>query len=304
MPVITIFTATGTQGSSVLEAVLRDGRYTPRAVTRKLDSPAAKALISRGIEVVEGNMWDRESVKRAMRGSEAVFGNTNFWDPEVFPADPQGKGEVVQGKNLVDAAKEEGVKFFIWSSLPSATKASNGVFTHAYHVDNKAIIADYLKESGVPFAVLITAWFPENLWNFNLLAKTDTGYSITVPTWGPDNIQRSTWVGHDLGNAAVALLTNYTDPSKEVLGKSFQAISFTFKYPELVKALSKAIGKEVVFISPETTGSPEYDEQFLVQTKYPLYGDTPVPNPELVALGVEFGSLEEFISTEVVKRFS
>lgn len=40
--------------------------------------------------------------------------NTNFWDPEVFPADHKGAGEITQGKNLVDAAKAEGVKFFIW----------------------------------------------------------------------------------------------------------------------------------------------------------------------------------------------
>ncbi|KAJ6493363.1 hypothetical protein C8R45DRAFT_1095869 [Mycena sanguinolenta] len=39
---------------------------------------------------------------------------TNFWDPEVFPADPEGKGEITQGKNLVDA-KAEGAEFLIWS---------------------------------------------------------------------------------------------------------------------------------------------------------------------------------------------
>jgi hypothetical protein len=39
---------------------------------------------------------------------------TNFFDPEVFPAEPDGRGEIVQGKNLVDAAKEVGVGFFIW----------------------------------------------------------------------------------------------------------------------------------------------------------------------------------------------
>jgi hypothetical protein len=31
----------------------------------------------------------------------------------VFPATPNGIGEVEQGKNLVDAAKAEGMKFFI-----------------------------------------------------------------------------------------------------------------------------------------------------------------------------------------------
>ncbi|KAF8212774.1 hypothetical protein K438DRAFT_1957379 [Mycena galopus ATCC 62051] len=63
MPVITIFGATGAQGSSVLEAVLKDGKYTPRAVSRSLDSAGSKALIAKGIEVVVGNLWDKESLK-------------------------------------------------------------------------------------------------------------------------------------------------------------------------------------------------------------------------------------------------
>jgi hypothetical protein len=29
---------------------------------------------------------------------------------------------------------------------------------------DKAVIEDYLKSSGVPHAVLLTGWFPENLW--------------------------------------------------------------------------------------------------------------------------------------------
>jgi hypothetical protein len=32
--------------------------------------------------------------------------------------------------------------------------------------------------------------------------------------------------------------------------------------------------------------------------------DTPVPNPDLVALGVTFGTLEEFAETEIKPRFA
>ncbi|KAK7043419.1 NmrA domain-containing protein [Favolaschia claudopus] len=135
MPIVTVFGATGTQGSAVLEAVLTNGKYTPRAVTRNLDSAKSKALAAQGIEVVVGNLWDKESLKHAIRGSEAVFGITQFWDPEVTGQDPEGKGEITQGKNLVDAAKEEGIAFFVWSSLPNATEESKGRYTHCYHLD-------------------------------------------------------------------------------------------------------------------------------------------------------------------------
>ncbi|KAJ7079468.1 NAD(P)-binding protein [Mycena epipterygia] len=304
MPIITIFGATGSQGGAVLDAVLADGTYTPRAVSRSVDSAGSKALVARGIEVVKGNLWDKESLKDAIRGSEAVFGNTNFWDPEIFPADPHGKGEITQGKNLVDAAKEVGVKFFIWSSLPDATKESKGEYSHVYHVDNKAVIEAYLKDSGIPYAVLLTGWFADNLWKVGSLQKTDTGYTIPIPKYGPDDMQSATWVGHDFGPAAVALLKNYTDPTKGVLGSAYPVISLRFTYPQFAAAIAKALGKEVTFTPVETSGLLEIDEMFLFQAKIGMYTDTPVPNPALVALGVKFGTMEEFIKTEVVPRFA
>ncbi|KAF7354408.1 NmrA domain-containing protein [Mycena venus] len=267
MPIITIFGANGTQGSAVLEAVLADGKYTPRAASRSLDSARCKALIARGVEIVVGNLWDKESLKNAIRGSEAVFGLTNFWDPEIFPADPEGKGEVIQGKNLIDAAKEVDVKFFIWSSLESATKESNGLYKHVYHIDNKVAIEEYLKASGVPYAVVLTGWFAENLWKIGSLQKTDTGYTIPIAKYGPDDMQSATWVARDLGQAALALLTQYTDPSKGVLGKSYPVISFRFTYPEFAAAIAAAINKEVTFTPLETAGLLELDEMEFLQTE-------------------------------------
>jgi hypothetical protein len=35
-----------------------------------------------------------------------------------------------------------------------------------------------------------------------------------------------------------------------------------------------------------------------------MYNDTPVPNSDLAALGVKFGTLEEFVQKELVARFA
>ncbi|KAJ6468195.1 hypothetical protein DFH09DRAFT_1222683 [Mycena vulgaris] len=306
MPIITIFGATGTQGSAVLDAVLADGKYTPRAVSRSLDSTASKALMAKGIEVVKADLFNLESVKAAVRESEAVFGNTNFWDPEVFPADPKGKGEITQGRPSLPAMRPSPLisNYRLPSSLPNTTKLSNGLYKHVYHADNKGVIEDYLKASGVPYAVLLTAWFAENLWKIGSLQKTDTGYTIPIPKYGPEDMQQATWVAHDLGAAAVALLSNYTDPTKEVLGKAFPVVSMRFTYPQMAAAIAAAIKKEVTFTPLATAGLLELDEMFLSQAKIGYYRSTPVPNPDVVALGVKFGSLEEFIQKEVVPRFA
>ncbi|KAJ7453058.1 hypothetical protein B0H11DRAFT_2326967 [Mycena galericulata] len=69
MPIIIIFGATGTHGSSVLVATLADGKHTPRAVTRIVDSDASKALIAQGVEV----LFEKTSIVKAIQGSEVMF---------------------------------------------------------------------------------------------------------------------------------------------------------------------------------------------------------------------------------------
>ena len=117
-------------GSSVLKALLADGTFTPRAVTRNPNSEKALELKQLGVEVVQGDHWDVLSLKNAMNGAEAVFGVisvlffamslakgpfpqvTNFWDPENFAQGPTS--ETLLGKNMVDAAIEADIKFFVW----------------------------------------------------------------------------------------------------------------------------------------------------------------------------------------------
>ncbi|KAJ7673818.1 hypothetical protein DFH06DRAFT_1318942 [Mycena polygramma] len=134
-------------------------------------------------------------------------------------------------------------------------------------------------------------------------SENGAGYTLPVPKYGPHDPQSWTWVGHDFGASAVALLHNYADPSKGVLGKKYPVISFCLTHTELADAIAAAIKKDVKFVPVETIGLPMVDEMFLFHAKMGAFPDTPVPNPDLVALGVKFGSIEEFIQTEIVPRF-
>jgi hypothetical protein len=204
----------------------------------------------------------------------------------------KGTAELTHGKNLVDAAKEAGVKFFIWRyalatwlwssfklfnpdiQAPCPTSRKNLVdcirmssttivrlrgslllSADVLPID-KAEILEYLKASGTPYAVLLTSWFAENLSKYvsdefrvgqmlildhssSALKKTDTGYTIPIPKFGPDDVQIATWVKHDFGAAALALLLNYADTSKNVIGGSFPVISMKFTYSQLAAAIAK-----------------------------------------------------------------
>jgi uncharacterized protein YbjT (DUF2867 family) len=57
-----------------VNALLADGTFTPRAVTRDPSSESAQKLKDRGCEVVKADLRDVESLKTAIAGSEGVFG--------------------------------------------------------------------------------------------------------------------------------------------------------------------------------------------------------------------------------------
>lgn len=60
-------------GSSVVNALLAEGTFTPRAITRNPASENAKKLAAKGVEVVKADLWDKTTIKQAINGSEGVF---------------------------------------------------------------------------------------------------------------------------------------------------------------------------------------------------------------------------------------
>ena len=57
-----------------MNAILADGTFTARAVTRNTMSESAEKLKARGVQVVQADLSDVESLKKAILGSEGVFG--------------------------------------------------------------------------------------------------------------------------------------------------------------------------------------------------------------------------------------
>lgn len=69
--------ATGTQGGAVVKQLLARG-YHVRALCRDPESPTARALADRGVEVHRGDLDDRASIDAAVAGVHGVFGVQNF----------------------------------------------------------------------------------------------------------------------------------------------------------------------------------------------------------------------------------
>ena len=79
--IIAVVGATGAQGGGLVRAILDDpgADFAARALTRKLDSPAARALASQGAKLVAADIDDADSLDRAFDGAWGAFCVTPFW---------------------------------------------------------------------------------------------------------------------------------------------------------------------------------------------------------------------------------
>ncbi|KAG6377443.1 hypothetical protein JVT61DRAFT_15248 [Boletus reticuloceps] len=287
--IVTVFGATGAQGSSVVKALLADGTFTPRAVTRDVNSEKALKLKELGVEVVQGDVWDVTSLKNAMNGAEAVFGVTAFWDQTNFREGPTS--EVVMGKNLIDAAIAVDVKFYVWSSLPHCAKATNGKYRSVYHYDNKADVEEYLRKSQLPHANIHTGWFCENTWNYNYLTLTSdsSSYELTIPKYDPNSPNTSPGLNATLANAR----SHFSNTTRTIRRRSW-ARPF----------MHAAVGKPVRFVTGAATGMAEMDEMYEYQSEPGAFPHATIPDPRLERLGVKFHSIKTFAEEALKKRFA
>jgi uncharacterized protein YbjT (DUF2867 family) len=81
---ITVFGSTGNQGGSVVRAILNHPQLSKewkiRGITRNANKPDAQALVKKGVEMVSADLNSKDSIAKAIEGSDAVFGVTNYWE--------------------------------------------------------------------------------------------------------------------------------------------------------------------------------------------------------------------------------
>ncbi|GAA5824482.1 hypothetical protein JCM11251_000441 [Rhodosporidiobolus azoricus] len=145
--------ATGQQGGSVIRALQAlQAPPTIRALSRNPNSPAAEKLKKQGIEVVKGTLADKQSLVAALTGAGSAF---------LVTAMTSGKNEPTEdqlGINFVEAAKETGLPFLVFSSVSDATPTCG-----IPHFETKAKVEDALKASGIKNTIIAPVAFYDNL---------------------------------------------------------------------------------------------------------------------------------------------
>ena len=131
--VIAVVGATGQQGGAVLRALQSGQQFKVRALTR---NPAKHRDLAD--EVVEADLSRPETLASAFAGAYGVFLVTNFQE--------HGTSELQQATAAVRAAKDAGVRHFVWSTLPDVEAISKGKL-HVPHFTGKAKVDGIVREA-------------------------------------------------------------------------------------------------------------------------------------------------------------
>lgn len=222
-----------------------------RAVARKTDSDKAVALAKAGAEVVEGNMDDAESLKRAFDGAHGVFLVTNFW--EHFSPEK----ELAQATGMAKAAKAAGVRHALWSTLEDTRKfialddprmpTLQGKYK-VPHFDAKGEADAVFTHEQVPTTFVRTSFFWENFTGPGMAPQKgpDGKLAITLPMG--DAKMPGIAVG-DIGKCAVSLF----ERGDEFIGKTVGLAGDHPTGAQMAATLSKVLGKEIGYnyVPPE-----------------------------------------------------
>lgn len=141
--------ATGQQGGAVARHLKEKG-FKVRALTRDRNQEKAQKLAQMDMEVVEGEFLDRPAIDRALDGVYGAFSVQNSYTAGV-------EGEVKQGKAFARAAKDAGVKHFVYSSVGGAERK-----TGIPHFESKWEIENEIRKLDLPATILRPVFFMDN----------------------------------------------------------------------------------------------------------------------------------------------
>lgn len=224
---ILVLGATGQQGGSAARHLLRDG-WSVRAFTRDKSSHAARELASEGAELCEGDMEDRAALADAMQGAYGVFSvQPPVWDLTAIDE------EVRLGTNAADAAKQAGVRHFVYASASAAEAQSHFRALAKWEIEN------YIREIGLPATVLRLTFFMENYVSPFSAIKNGT-YAEAIAKDIPVNL-----IAVDDIGAFVRL--SFHDP-EYYLGKTIELAGDSLTPPEIAAAVSRATGTPIEYV--------------------------------------------------------
>ncbi|KAG9186923.1 hypothetical protein G6011_10031 [Alternaria panax] len=255
--------ATGVQGGSVARELLKTGDWHVRAVTRNPNGEKAQKLAAAGMEVVQGNYEDEDSIKKAFAGAQAIFAVTQWWEAFAKGVSQSEAGEIEERQGIMLArlaAEVPTLEHYIWSTLPAADQITKGKFP-VPHFDYKAKVDDHIRENLPDLAAKTTffmvGFYPSNFAFFGMLkpqplANAPGTYVWMVPSEPGTVYPMAGDMSKDPGIWARQILANPRSSHGKYTGVCTEVISLG----EALKQWEVVSGKKGVYvqIKPEVLG--------------------------------------------------
>src|SRR3989442_608711 len=220
---IAVIGAAGHQGGAVVRALQAGTRFKVRALSRKPEKHRELAD-----QVVNCDLNRPQTLNSAFEGAHGVFLVTNFWE--------KGADELKQATAAVRAAKDAGVKHFVWSTLPDVEAISGGKF-HVPHFTGKAKVDRIVKEAMFTnHTFVIAPFYYQNL--IGVLApqkQADGSVGWALPL---DPTVRSIHMGDitELGNIVAG---GFAHPDQAGYGEHLPLVGDFMSFNEIIDTLNR-----------------------------------------------------------------
>lgn len=218
--------ATGATGANAIKRLL-ELQIPVRAMVHSLDS-RSEALTEKGVEVVEGDLSDFDSVSAALKGiSSAYF---------VYPVTVPGLLEATS--YFAQAALEENVELIVNMSQRTSRRE-----TKSHAARNHWFAERLLDRSGVPVVHLRPTLFAEWLLYFASQIKEN---NRLISPFG--NARYAPLAGEDTGRVIASILANPEGHAGQTY-PLFGPVALT--QFEVAQALTQVLSREIVYIPME-----------------------------------------------------
>ncbi|UTW61249.1 SDR family oxidoreductase [bacterium SCSIO 12741] len=219
--------ATGGYGGSAIQHLLNKGVPAQEIIALVRSEEKAKDLKEKGIEIRVGDYTDYNSLVQAFKGVDKL----------LFVSGNDIPNRDDQHKNVVDAAKETGVKHVVYTSFYRRPEIENSAI--AFLQDTHIKTENWLKESGIAYTLLQNALYMDMVTGFAGEKVLETGL-ISLPGGSG---KFSAVIRDELAEAAAQILTTEGHEHKAYPLTNKEALSM----PEMAEAISKASGTSVSY---------------------------------------------------------
>ncbi|OAT27687.1 NADPH-quinone oxidoreductase [Buttiauxella brennerae ATCC 51605] len=218
---IAITGVSGQLGQLVVEELLKSVA-ADQLVAIVRNPSKIQAFADRGVQVRAASYEDKAALVQALSGVEKLL---------LISSSEVGQ-RAVQHRNVIDAAKEAGVKLIAYTSLLHADSSPLGL------ADEHIATEEMLKQSGIPFVLLRNGWYTENY-----LASVPPAlqHGVFIGSTGEGKIAAAARADYAAAAAKVMTLDNQAGKVYELAGDHGWTLA------ELTAELTKQSGKTVVY---------------------------------------------------------